>query len=325
MRKNSQIENIAAVLHEGLNDKVKTKGAKAPGACVQVALLSVDAVDSKEVIKMMEAAAQPDPHELAELFYNTAKTNASGMDVRAKFEIVFFYEGSDSPRKPYPFTIMSTVALGEHGTEEATAKGIVRQMMAEKNEVLRMCFAQMNVMQDHTVSLLDSSTRRLQVEIARADQAVDERNAAIDYIVGQRHANESKVHEYRMAEIEKQNDNKLKQMFLEMAPAGVNALMNKPVLPESMASTAAIKMLLNAADKMRQTPEGQAVLMPFIMALPPEVQTVLMSMGTQMQQQRAEEEAKSKAALDLAGQVTSGRPETPLAMSDGSNGTGRLQ
>jgi hypothetical protein len=303
-KRQTQVELIAEAIDQGLSDKVKVKGKLA--ACVAVAVVSVDAVDHREPLHTVSVAGHEEPEQIAETLYGIAQTNCSGSEDRATFEIVFFYGDDDKAKKPYKFYIRSQLAFGEHGADETTAKGILKQVIAEKNEVLKMCFAQMNVVNEACAAMVEASTKQIKVANDRADMAVEDREVAIKLLVQQEYVRESKVHEYRMAELEKQESAKWKALGLEMAPAFLNSFLKKPLLPESMGDTALLKMALDALEKMDRTVATQ-----FIMSLPPHVQAPLMARGNQIREQaKAEQEAKRKA-LEAAGDVARG-PETPV-------------
>jgi hypothetical protein len=194
--------------------------------------------------------------------------------------------------------------------------------LARNDAVFGQMLAQINVMQEAAMGMVDAMTKALKTTNEKLDATIEEREAAIGLLVQQRFVMESKAHEFRMAEIDRQASLKTRNLALEMGPALLNSLAKKPFLPESVSDTGIVKMVLAAIKGVDA--ETQAKLLG---QLPPHVLGTLMARGNQLlEQAKAEEEASAKA-VKAAGQVILG-PETPLSPPSGegsANGQGSLQ
>ncbi len=303
---------LAVYVGQCLDDKVKIKGKNE--ACTAILLFHVDAVDHREDIHMVGIGGGQDAEEISELLYDRATSHASGYDSKQNYEIAFVYGSDEKPRKPYRFPIISQVARGEHGIEEATAKGLVKTAMQDSREVMRMCFAQMNVMAENANAMVEASTQQMRELNEKLKLTKEERDAAIDYIVVQRHAAESRSHEYRMAELEKQNKNETMRTIAQYAPALINTIAKKDVLPQYTADTALIKGLLSEIEKINVRQPGFAESL--LGELSPAIAAPLMSRAIQLRDEEMELKKKNAEALEKAGSMGL-KPETPIGLPNG--------
>jgi hypothetical protein len=303
MARNRQvlIDQIEKVIHTAITSKVKRGGKDT--ACSGLVLQTVDGVGKREAIETRGLAGNEDTETIAEVFVGIAESWASGDDDKVKFEIGFFY-GDEKPHKPYQFFVTGQAALGVHGVEEATAKSILKSVQSDAREAIRMAFEQTNAMAAMSIEMVAAATSNMKQLHDKLDMTEKEREAAINILLAMRAQQESKEHEYRMEEIQRQHDNDIKMKALEYGPAILNGLAGKPVLPESMGDTALVKMLLGALDKIPKD-----LLQQLVMHLPPEVQLPMTQRGMQLREEaKAQTERKAKAIED-AGQVVR-RPET---------------
>lgn len=280
---------LEQVIHTNLTDKVRGKG------CSAISLIHVDGVESREEIHAIAVApGGTDAGELADLFQSRAEMHASGSQDRQKFELVFFYE-SNKPQRPYSFTVFSKISLGEHGAEEATAKGLVKNAMASANEALRMAFAQINAMNAASIDMVEAVTQHARATTEQLKNTSEERDALIDHMMTLRFQSQSKEHEFRLEEIEKIRKNENFRKVMEYLPGLVNQIAKKNVFPESTGDTAILKGLLGSLDKM--DPQLVASL---IAQLPEQVAGAVMSRAMQLKESEDQRKRDHANALEMA-------------------------
>lgn len=312
----AQAGMLEKVITEALDNKVKIAGKLWP--CIGVALCPLNGVDTAgDPLHSVAVAGYETAAEIADTMLGIAETNASGSDSKVSYHLVFFYgEGkeADRPRKPFKFSVYSTLSLGAEGTEEANLKGIVKTVMARETEISRMMLSQINTMQEAAVNMVEVVTRALHETNQKLEMAKDDREAAIELLVQQRYVLENKAHEYRVAEIDRQGKAQLMARAVEMAPALINSFASKPVLPEETAATGALKLILSDLEKM-----DPALRNSLFGALSPMTMSVVMGLGIAMQKKNKEEADKAAAAIKAAGESVTG-PETPIAHTNGQGG-----
>ena len=122
-------------------------------------------------------------------------------------------------------------------------------------------------------------------------------------------------HEYRMAELEKQNKNETMRTIAQYAPALINTIAKKDVLPQYTADTALIKGLLSQIEKIEARQPGFAESL--LSELEPTVAAPLMARAIQLRDEEKELRKKNAEALERAGSMGL-KPETPLGLPNGN-------
>jgi len=280
---------LEQVIHQALTDRVK----KEP--CTGVTLMHVDGVGSRsEVYTMQIAPGAMDAADIAETMESRAEVYCSGSTDKKKFELGFFY-GNEKPLRPYVFWVTSATALSEHGVEEATAKGLVKSVMSAANEIQRINFEQINANGQAMIEMVEAVTAHAKVVNEQLKEVREERDALVDHLMSMRFQGQSKEHEYRMQELEKQKKNEMFHQVMTLLPGLANQILKKNVFPESTGDTALLKGL--GASLMQMDPK---VVLGVFSQLPETVGGPLMSRFMQLKE---EEDARVKAqqeALALA-------------------------
>jgi len=293
------------IIRQAMTDKVKVGGKKCE--ITGISLLNVDSVNSKaEVYTMQVMPGSQDASDIAETIEGRAETFASGSEEKKKFELVFFY-GNDTPRRHYVFWISSEVALGEHGAEEATAKGLVKNYMSQHNRLMEMTFAQINANMEASVNMVAAMTHHAQVTTEQLRVVREERDAAVDKLAENYYAGKSKEHEYRMEELERQKKNELWHSVLAYLPGIANQIMKKNIFPQAQGDSALLKGLLASLDKM-----DKKTVLGVLCQLPQEVAGPIMSRGIQLKEEEEKRQRDlARAIAEAAGVVK--QPELPAA------------
>ena len=290
-------------IYAALSDTVTNQeGTDSP--CTQYALLHVDAVGHKEEIFAQSVApGQAEAATIAELIHGRANIHASASPDRQTYELVFFY-GDRRARKPFRFPIMAPLALGEHGAEEANAKGLVRLATNAMQRTLEITFAQQNAASEQLVSMVDACTRNMAQMTEKHERTKEELEAAIWFIAQEKIREMDRSHEHRMNEIKRLSDADFKKRIMEFLPALANTLLGKEIFPAGMADTALLKAVMADLEKA-----GPSILPALQGALSAPTLAGVLTRGMQFRDEEQRQKKAKSEAIELAGEVRGGPQE----------------
>lgn len=215
-------------IFEALNDS--DKGAK----CSGLGLIHRVGVREQEIHAVDIGSRQWDTKELATLFKGKAENYAAELVGVQTFNLLAFYGGSKEPQAIKPFMVNGVEDYGGLATEGPTKDGLLQQMMRH-TEAER----QIGVKQVH--GLIEMTMQLAQVVVKENLSLRTENRESFDLlkqmIMGQVENREAA----RLKELQFQRESQERQKWLSFAPAVVNRLFGREVVPESLEDTALIE------------------------------------------------------------------------------------
>ena len=217
-------------IHEALTDQDKK------GKCSMLVLIHRVGVKEQEIHKTDLGARQWDTKELAEMFRGKAENYAAELVGVQTFNLLAFYGGDPEPQAIKPFMVNGQEDFGGLATEAPTKDGLLQQMMrhveAERQigakqvqQLIQACIDLTAVATKENISLRAENREMFDMTKMMMMREVESREAA------------------RMKELEFQRASAERQKWLSFAPAIVNRIFGKEVVPESLEDTALIETL----------------------------------------------------------------------------------
>jgi hypothetical protein len=183
-----------------------------------------------------------DPNKIANEIYNIAKTHSLGGWNIQNYKICAYRPEEVQPYTNYPFDLNGKVDI-EGGTPEASKTGSIQQMMMFYQKGMEMIFSQQRMIfetQGAVITRLAQENDKLKVENISAVFMAKE-------IIMEKAAN---VQEHQLALLKEKEKSDLKTKFMELAPAIINTIFGREIIPVNAEDTA---MINNIADNL--TPE----------------------------------------------------------------------
>ena len=199
---------------------------------------------------------------------------------------------------------MAPLALGEHGAEEANAKGLVRLATNAMQRTLEITFAQQNAASEQLVSMVDACTRNMAQMTEKHERTKEELEAAIWFIAQEKIREMDRSHEHRMNEIKRLSDADFKKRIMEFLPALANTLLGKEIFPAGMADTALLKAVMADLEKA-----GPSILPALQGALSAPTLAGVLTRGMQFRDEEQRQKKAKSEAIELAGEVRGGPRE----------------
>lgn len=217
-------------IHEALTDKDK------PGKCTMLALIHRVGVREQEIHKTELGSRQWDVKELADMFRGKAENYAAELVGVQTFNLLAFYAGDPEPQAIKPFMVNGQEDFGGLATEGPTKDGLLQQMMRHTEAVMQISSKQVQQLIQTTVDLSTMVTKE-NVSLRTENREMFEMfKTMMMRDVENREA-------ARLKELEFQRSTAERQKWLSFAPAIVNRLFGKEVVPESLEDTALIETL----------------------------------------------------------------------------------
>jgi hypothetical protein len=228
-------------IFEALNDQ--DKGTK----CSGLALIHRVGISTQEIHAVEIGSRQWDVRELAQLFKGKADNYAAELVGVQTFNLLAFYGGSKEPQALKPFIVHGVEDFGGMATEGPTKDGLLQQMMrhteAERQigakqvqGLIEMTMTLANVVVKENIALRQENREGFEMIKTLIMGSVENREAA------------------RLKELQYQRESAERQKWLSFAPAVINRVFGRDVLPESLEDTALIEGL---AEKLTEEDFGK--------------------------------------------------------------------
>lgn len=217
-------------IFEAINDTDKGR------PCTGLALIHKVGTRDQDIHATKLGNRQWDTKDLAALFRGKAENYAAELVGVQTFNLLAFYGGSSEPEAIKPFTINGKEDFDGLATEGPTRDGMLQQMMRHV-EAERQIGARQ-------VQALTSTMADLTNSVARENIALRSENREMFDLIKQLLMRETENRDSaRMRELEYQRASEERQRLLTFAPALINRIFNREVLPESMEDTALIETM----------------------------------------------------------------------------------
>lgn len=217
-------------IHEALTDT--DKNAK----CTGLALIHRVGVREQEIHKTDIGGRQWDPKELAQMFRGKAENYAAELTGVQTFNLLAFYGGSSEPQAIKPFMVNGQEDYGGLATEGPTKDGLLQQMMRHVEAERQIGVKQVHGLIEMTMQLAQVVVKENIALRSENRESFELMKTVIMTQVENREAAQFKQLEYERASAERQK-------WLGFAPAIINRLFGKEVVPESLEDTALINAM----------------------------------------------------------------------------------
>jgi hypothetical protein len=205
--------------------------------------------DEIDVVRLSPATSN-DPNVIGARFRHKAQVYAQELIGVQSFMILAFYGASKDPQAKHPFMVNGETSFQGLATEGPTETGQKQQNMRLTEAIVQGSFRQNAMTFDMMIRTFDAITRvnaTLQSQLAQSFEVLfEERTARL-----------ADNNEFRL----KENDRKLIEKMIDLAPSLINNMTGKDIFPQSSADSALINAI---ADEL--TPEKvqalQAVVPP---------------------------------------------------------------
>ena len=221
--------------------------------------------------------------ELAELFKHKASSYCQDIPGSQLFCLLAFYGKSLEPQARHPFRVSPPTDLGL-STEAPNETGVRQQQMRLTEALVQGAFRERALLMDNVLRSNELLARHNQ-RLIEEQQAMTEN---MRVLILQQVTNN---HDLKMQEIEQQRKAELFKKAAELAPAFINSLTGREVIPKETADTALLKTLAG-----QLTPE---TVQKLAAALPPELMGLLSSRLVEIRQEQENQAEDGKRRLKL--------------------------
>lgn len=267
-------QTLASWMHEVL--------ATEDERCIGFSLVHYNGNQQIELRAIRSGSKPIDPKETASQLNRFAETHAAGIAGVQQYEIQAFFEGSDEPKARYPMRKAGDVEVGGIGTEGPTPTGLLSQLMRHNEALVRLHVqrdSEVTLMLERTISRLATQNERLQAE--SLDAITFAKQMMLDT---------TEIEFKRMRAMDNfQTIKQLKQKALELAPAAINLLAGKDVIPQGVADESIFNMLAETLT------EEQAMALANVLT-PEQLTPIAMRLQRAQQLKNQQAEAQVKAA-----------------------------
>ncbi len=228
-------------IFEALNDQ--DKGQK----CSGLGLIHRVGTNTQEIHSVEIGSRQWDVRELAMLFKGKADNYAAELVGVQTFNLLAFYGGSKEPQALKPFIVHGVEDFGGMATEGPTKDGLLQQMMRHTEAERQIGAKQVQGLIEMTMTLANTVVKE---NIALRGENRETFEMLKMMMMGQIENREAA----RLKELAFQRETAERHKWLSFAPAIVNRVFGKDVLPESLEDTALIEGL---AEKLTEEDFGK--------------------------------------------------------------------
>lgn len=211
------------------------------GKCTSMALVHMHGQNERELHAVKFGPKAWDPKELAAMFRGKAESYAADIVGAQTFNLLAFYDHRSEAQNRKPFIIQ-----GEHDshgltTEPPTKEGQIMQGMRHMEAVIQLAFQQ-------TRMLFESSNAMLTTLATQNTRLIQENRDSFEI-----------VKELMIKQIERDDERAMKRLeferrttershWLGLAPALVNSIVGREVIPQSTADSKLIDQLIESLD-----------------------------------------------------------------------------
>lgn len=259
--------------------------------CVGLSLSHVNGPIEKEIHGLRFAGQKYDEakvRQLAEMFDGLAHTDAQSLSGSQRYVLYAFYDGFDQPKARFNLVVNGHLVNkpGDFSTEPATPEGRLAQRMRHDE-----AYSQTLIAANANTLNIQNNLLRLMAE--RLDQTTREHRDMFEFVhtLVLERAREDREHEIRM--LEYQRNTQIMSGLTKVAPAMINTITGKEVVPQSTVDTQILETIAENLDE-----SSMAQLAPLLSKFPPEMVGVLMSRFEQIT--KAKQEEKERLGKTLA-------------------------
>lgn len=271
---------------EALNDDDK-EGELSMLSCVHVIGQS-----EREVHTVKFGGKKWTAHDLGDLFLRKAKNTSQELSGAQHFALLAFYGGRSQFEARKPFRIQGDTDLaGQNGSEGPTGTGLTQQAMRHMEAVMALAVRQTSILFEAQNSTITSLSTQL-------DRTRNENIQAFDAVKNLLMEKATNSHQHRMEQLSFKRSSDDRAALWKLAPAALNRLSGKTIVPESTADTALIESLATA---ISENPEAGEALMQAAQAFPPQLMGMLASRLEQIMKAKREERERDDSILNSNG------------------------
>jgi hypothetical protein len=272
----------------GTADFIKEDGT--PGVCVGFSLHHVNGSVEKEIHGMSVAGKtfnDSQVKQLAEMLEGLAQTDAQSLPGLQRYIVYALYDGFSAPKARYPFAVNGHISNrpGDFSTEPATPEGRLTQRMRHDE-----AYSQLLIM--GTGQLVQAQANLIRLQGDRLDQTMRENRDMLEHTVQMlmEQATQNREHDLKVLAFER--NTKMLQGMAKVAPAMLNTITGKEVVPQSTVDTQILETIADVLDE-----NTLAQLAPVLAKVPPEMQGVLFSRLEQITKKKEAEKQRVDKAL----------------------------
>ncbi len=216
-------------IFEALNDTDKKEGK-----CSGLALVHRVGSASQEIHAVDIGSRKWDARELAQLFKGKAQNYAAEMVGVQTFNLLAFYGGSKEHQALKPFIEQGVTDFDGMSTEAPTKDGLLQQMMRHTEAERQIGAKQVQGLIEMTMTLANVVVKE---NLALRAESRENFEMIKTLVMGQVENREAA----RLKELQFQRESQERNKWLSFAPAVINRVFGRDVLPESLEDTALIE------------------------------------------------------------------------------------
>lgn len=271
---------------EALNDPDKE------GELTMISCIHVIGQAEREVHTVKFGGKKWTPHELADLFMRKCKNTVQDLTGVQYFALLPFYGHRSQPEGRKPFRLQGETELGgQMGTEGPTGTGLTQQAMRHMEAIMALTVRQSAILfeaQNTTIHALSTQLDKTRTENIQAFDAV--KNLLMEKATNQ--------HQNRMEALNYKRQTDERSALWKLAPAALNRLTGREIVPESMADTALIETI---AEHIASNPQAGDAMMRVAQSFPPQLMGMFASRLEQIMKKKREQEEKDEQILNSNG------------------------
>jgi hypothetical protein len=210
------------------------------------------------------------------------------------FLFVFFDEDTE-PKLSHPFISQGALSFGENGlqSEGPTDKGLVQQAMRHMEALMQASFGVMGKALDQSFKQAEFAMQQSEY-LAKQNKELREENADAFDVVREMVTKASDTTQAKaMAQLEHKRQTEERKKWLSFAPALINTIAGREVVPVGMADTALVETIADSISEEEMMKIGGV--------LKPEIMGPLLSRFTDIMAKKAKLKEQEKEAAELAG------------------------
>lgn len=261
------------------------------GDLTQLSLMHIVIQSEREIHSIrFNGAKKWTAKELADVFLKKARGHCEELVGPQMFVLLAFYGGRTEAEARKPIRIQGDASMtGQLETEGPTGQGLVQQAMRHMEAVMALTVRQSSL-------LFDAQNQTIQSLGIQLNAARNENVAAFGAVKDLLMEKALDQHRFRMEELNFQRSSDTRRNLMKLAPAFLNRLSGKEVLPEAAADTA---LLEGMADHLMQSPAAQKAMLTLAESgsFPPLLTGMLADRFQRLMQERRVEQESDDAIL----------------------------
>lgn len=272
-----------------LNDPTKKKPDGKPATCVQITVVHVRGGAEIDIYNEPIATMTPEGvSDLAQKIRAVCQTDAQNLSGSQQYIIYAFYDDmTNMPGARYVLRESGHVLqpMGELATEPATPQGLLASSMRNQEGLSQMYMQHMGAMLSQASNMVHMYGSQLTATMEENRNMFEfVKNTAMAVVMNQQ------AHEIKL--LEHQRTTQVITKAMQFAPAMLNTLFDKPVVPQSTTDTMILEGIVSKLDA-----ESMEALSPIFAKLDPAEMGLVMSRIEQIMKKKHDEEAQLKAEM----------------------------